>query len=107
MKGIHMSQNDTIKEYERFVNQVAADTEILKIVVSTLIVRIAQNRRAEIIEDLHEVAKLAIEQDPPKESDGQLAQRLHKLKIAQTEEYFRKLREIAALSRPDAGSSLN
>ena len=94
-----MSKDERISEYERFINTAAADTEVVKLVLSSFIAMIAQSRGAQIIDDLHEITKTAVLQNAPDEGDGQLAKRLHQLTLSQVEEYFRKLRAIVGLSK--------
>ncbi len=90
-----------ISEYERFINTVAADTEVTKLVLSALLALLGQTRGTEMLDDLHEIARQAIEQNSPDESGGQLAKRLHELTLSQLDEYFRKLRRIVpAQHRP-------
>jgi len=100
----------TITEYQRFINTVAADTEVVKIVLTALLARLSQARGVETLDDLQSVTRLALERNAPDEAGGQLAKRLHILTLAQHDEYFRKLRAVVlamADAPPNDGTPLN
>lgn len=100
-----MSKN--ISEYQRYINTAAADTEVVKVVLSALIAKLAEGGRTQIIDDLHELTKIAVQRGATGQSDGQLAQRMHQLKLSGVEEYFRKLRAIVGSAETRKGGPMN
>jgi phage shock protein A len=93
-----MSNDEQISEYERFVNQVAADTEVVKVVLSAMIVKMALARGTEVVEDLEEVTKLALQKGATEAATTPLSNRLHQLKLSRTDDYFRDIRNVIRLA---------
>lgn len=86
--------NDIPSEFERFVNQVAADTNTLKAVVSAFLAKMALTRGStELIDELEEIAKLSLQPRGPSDGD-QLKERLHHLTVSRMDDYFRDLRGV-------------
>ena len=92
-----------IGEYQRFINTVAADTEVVKLVLGGLLMILTQTHGAQIIDDLHAAVKRATQRNAPDEEGGQLAKRLHELTLSQVDEFFRRLHEGLGRLTPPSG----
>lgn len=95
--------NVPISEYERFINQVAADAHVTKYVLSAMIAKMAHARGTELLDDLQEVTKLAIQQDASAAAANPLQNRLHHLTASRADDYFRDLRGIVRMLDEAAG----
>jgi hypothetical protein len=93
-----MADDPRISAYERFVNTVAADTEVLKLVLRLFLANMAKARGTQIIDELQEMVGIALRQREPDPSDGQMVKRLHEVTRSQADEYFRLLRAVVGLS---------
>ena len=89
-----------ISEYERFINQVAADTEVVKLVLTTLIAKLCPPGSTALVDDLEEIAKLSLRKGTSEHAESPLANRLNELKMSRTEDYFRDLRSVLRLVSP-------
>lgn len=95
---------EQIDEYERYINQVAADTEVVKIVLTAMIALLSAKRGTALVDDLELVTRQALELALPEAQDHPLTHRLHRLKLSRAEDYFRDLRTLVTGSLPPVGS---
>jgi hypothetical protein len=95
-----MAKDTRITEYERFVNQVAADTEVVKLVLTALVAKLADASGTQIVDDLEEVAKIALEKGSSEAAQNPLSNRLLHLKKSRADDYFRDLRHLVERLAP-------
>lgn len=96
-----------ISEYERFINQVAADTEVTKLVLTTLIAKLVPPGNTALVDELEAVVTLSLERAVSTTPETHLTNRLNQLKLSRTEDYFRALRTVLGVVAAHSPSPRN
>ena len=95
-----MSDADQITEYERYINQVAADTEVTKVVLTATLALLVQKLGTALVDDVEVISKQAMQQGVSAASADALSNRLHHLKMSRMDDYFRDLRALVDPTGP-------
>lgn len=100
-----MSDHETITEYERFINQVAADAHVTRAVLTSMLAKLAIVRGTELLDDVEQVARGALELGSPSAAANPMENRLHQLTLSRMDDYFRDLRAVVMAQRGEAPHS--